>query len=237
MDLPDENTVAEITPVAASPNLTSTLSSPPCASPAKARMRLCALVSLQQSLHTYNTSLSQKCSVEVSSLGEWVNLVENAVNDITTTVNNLVDANEDGIEERQWLLAKSADLEDHSRRNNLKLCGILESVQSSELKQYATDLFHALLPDLPPIQLGIDPIHRIPKPLFLPDTIPRDVLMRVHIYTTKDQMLMKSRTLGKFPDPYENVYVFADLSKYTMDLRRQLNTITKALRNHNIGNK
>lgn len=77
------------------------------------------LMSLQQSLHTDITSLFQKFSAEVSSLGERVNLVENAVNNITTTVNNLVDANDDGIEERQWLRAKIADLEDRSRQNNL----------------------------------------------------------------------------------------------------------------------
>lgn len=152
-DLPDKNSPAKMTRGAASPHLTSLLSSPSCASPAKARMRLdcdpndnlesqggfpflphntlCAsitsfttsnqpvmdtllkdmLVSLQQSMHTDTTFLSQKFSAEVSSLGEHVNSVENSVSDITTTVNDLVDENEDGIEKRQWLWAKIAYLE------------------------------------------------------------------------------------------------------------------------------
>lgn len=104
---------------------------------------------------------------------------------ITTTVTDLVYANEEGIEERQWLRAKIADLEDRSICNNLKLGGIPESVPSQEQKQYATDMFWALLPDLTPIELSIDRIHCISKPSFLPDTVIRDVLLRVHFFSTK----------------------------------------------------
>lgn len=95
----------------------------------------------------------------------------------------------------------------------------------------------ALLLDLQPIDLPIDHIHHIPKPPFFPDTVPRDVLMRVHFYSTKDQILRQSRSLGKLPDPYESVLIFTDLSNFTVDLRHQLNIITKALQNHNIGYK
>lgn len=98
------------------------------------------LVSLQQSLHVDFTNLTQKFFTEISSLGERVNSVENVVTDITTTVNDLVYANEDSIEEMQWLQAKIADLEDRSRCNNLKLRWIPDTVQPSELTQYATNL-------------------------------------------------------------------------------------------------
>lgn len=81
------------------------------------------LVSLQQSLHADFTSLTQNFSTEISSLGERVKSVENVASDIPTTVNYLVDGNDNGIEERQWLQMKIADLEDRSRYNNLKLRG------------------------------------------------------------------------------------------------------------------
>lgn len=93
------------------------------------------LVSLQQSLHADFTSMTQKFSDEVSALGEQINMVEIAVSDITTTANDFVDANEESTEERQWLQAKIADMEDRSRHNNLKLRGFPESVPSPELKQ------------------------------------------------------------------------------------------------------
>lgn len=56
------------------------------------------LLFLQHSLHS-DFSLTQKFSSEVTMLGERVNQVEMTVCDITTTVNALVDANDDHLEE------------------------------------------------------------------------------------------------------------------------------------------
>lgn len=103
-----------------------------------------------------------------------------------------------------------------------------------DLLQYAKDLFHKPLPELLPLDLTIDRIHRISKPSFLPVEVPRDVFMRVHFFLTKEQILRKSRSMGKLPNPYANIQIYADRFKLTLDLRRQLNTITKTLRNNNI---
>lgn len=100
--------------------------------------------------------------------------------------------------------------------------------------QYAKDLFHAILLELSPLDLTIDHIHRIPKPSILPDSVPRDVLMRVHFFSPKDHILKKKCSLGKPPESYVNIQIYVDLSKFTLDLRRQLNTITKTLCNNNI---
>lgn len=141
---------------------------------------------------------------------------------LTTTIIDFVYENEESAEERQWLREKIPDMEDHSRHNNFKLQGVPESALSPELKQYATDMFRTLTPDILPIELSIDHIHRIPKPAFLPNTVPRDVLLRVHFCSTKDQILRKSRTLGKLPEPYENIHIYADLCKFTMDLKTSI---------------
>lgn len=61
---------------------------------------------------------------------------------MTSTVNDLVDAHDKSIEERNWIKSKLTDLEDRLRRNNLKLRGLPESVQNTELKKFATDLFN-----------------------------------------------------------------------------------------------
>lgn len=46
--------------------------------------------------------------------------------------------------------------------------------------------------------------------------------------------MQKSKTLGTLPDPYASLQLFSDLSQHTLQRCRQLNTITKALRNHHI---
>lgn len=96
------------------------------------------------------------------------------------------------------------------------------------------DLLKAILPDLKNIELIIDRIHRLPKPAFLSESVPRDVILRFHFYHVKEQLIHKARALGTLPDPYSHLQLFTDLSQHTLSRRRQLNTITKALRNHNI---
>lgn len=192
------------------------------------------LLTLHTSLQTELTSFARQLTTEVNILGSRVNQVENAIGDMTLTVNDLVDAHEENLTENEWIKSKIADLEDRSRRNNLKLRGVPETVQPADLKPYALQLFKAILPDTPDIELTIDRIHRVPKPSFLPASVPRDVIMKIHFFHTKELILTKARSLGQLPHPYGNIQMFTDLSKYTLDLRRKLNTITKALRNHKI---
>lgn len=80
----------------------------------------------------------------------------------------------------------------------------------------------------------IDRIHPLPKPPHLSAEVPCDALMRIHFFHTKDQLLLKARHLGQLPVPYAKLQLYADLSQYTRQLRRQLNTITKLLSKHKI---
>ncbi|XP_063794564.1 uncharacterized protein LOC134949748 [Pseudophryne corroboree] len=61
------------------------------------------------------------------------------------------------------LRSKVRDLEDRSRRNNVKIRGILESVSNSYLREYVTDLFTKLLPTVTITDFLLDRIHRLPK--------------------------------------------------------------------------
>lgn len=65
-------------------------------------------------------------------------------------------------------------MEDRSRRNNLKIRGIPESVQQSDLGPYAATLFKNLIPSLTDLDVTIDRTHRLPKPSHLSDHISRD---------------------------------------------------------------
>lgn len=78
----------------------------------------------------------------VSTLENKVSHIETNMAAIATTVNNLVDAHDDHDEEQQWIKDKIADIEDRSCHNNLKICGIPESVQAPELSSCAKDLIN-----------------------------------------------------------------------------------------------
>ena len=92
----------------------------------------------------------------------------------------------------------------------------------------------ALMPDISAIELSIDRIHRLPKPSFIPENAPRHVLFRMHFYQSKEKLMYITRKGEHGGTDYANLQFYADLSQFTLQLRKNLNTITKALRNHNI---
>lgn len=64
-------------------------------------------------------------------MGELITFRKNS------SYNSLVDAHNDQSEEVTWLEAKVTDLEDRSCRNNVKIWGIPEAIQSEQLQQYS----------------------------------------------------------------------------------------------------
>lgn len=83
--------------------------------------------------------------------------------DYATTINDLVDTHDTVEEEQTWVKAKLVALKDRSRRNNIKIRIIPETVQPSELRSYATAMLATLMPDLPAIELSIDSIRPSPS--------------------------------------------------------------------------
>lgn len=130
--------------------------------------------------------------------------------------------------------AKLADMEDRSRRHNIKFRGIPESVLPAELHTFIKSLLHKLIPEAPDTDLLLDRAHRLPKPAFLPAALPRDVLARVHYFHTKESAMKAMRAAPPLGEQFTGISLYTDLSQATIQNRRNLISITKALRNHNI---
>lgn len=96
------------------------------------------LTSLQCSIHADIFSIVKHFKSELTDLGDRVTNIESEIGEITTSFNDMVDANGNREEDIEWMKANLADLEDRSRRNNVKIRGIPESVQPSVLKEYFT---------------------------------------------------------------------------------------------------
>lgn len=183
---------------------------------------------------TMKCSFIHKFTTDMHTLGELVHYIEGKIEECTNTANHLTDAYEESREDNLWIKAKLVDLQDCLLRNNVKWRGFSGSVHPHELQGYACDMISTLLPDFSPVVLTIDRIHHIPKPQHLADSVPRDVLMLIHFFSIKEQLLCKARLLNSLPAPYTDVQIFLDLSQYTLQIRRQLKMIIKALRNPRI---
>lgn len=129
---------------------------------------------------------------------------------------------------------KLADLEDRSRRNNIKFKGFPENVTDSLLNDFLHQFMSELLPEAGNTDLTIDRAHCIPKPPFLADTISRDVLAIIHFFHIKEKVMKASRANPTLSRKFSGIILYTVLSAATIRTRKQFITLTKTLRNHNI---
>lgn len=193
-------------------------------------MMLALRSSIQQS---FTEALNQQTSA-LDDLGERVSHVEDKMGEFSDSHNSLVDSHNRLEDELDSLKTKLADMEDRNRRNNIKFRGIPESVPPAELTPYLQRLIREVLPSVTTHDLIIDRAHRLPKPKGLPDTVPRDVIARIHFYHIKEDLMSTARKLSQLPEPFSRVKLFADLSQSTLQARRHLAPVTTALRQHNV---
>lgn len=148
--------------------------------------------------------------------------------------NLLIDSNNTLEEKVHRLSLKVLDLEDRSRRNNIRLRGIPESVLPAQLPQFLTEFMALVLPSASSLDLTIDRIHRIPKPRHLGAQIPRDTLARVHFFHIKENFLRMMRNAPNLPDRFKDVSIYPDLSAATMLKHWEFQPFTKLLWDNNI---
>lgn len=192
------------------------------------------LLTLRGALQKDMAAFMKSTHRELSIIGDRVDYVEQRMDEFTGAHNELVDAHSEIEEELKQLKLKVADIEDRSRRNNIKFRGIPEAVKPADLTSFLQQLMMKTIPELTAADVTIDRAHRLPKPAHIPDTVPRDVIARIHFYHVKDQLMRYSRQNVSLPDPYAGISLYADLSQATLSARNNLIPITKILRNHKI---
>ena len=190
------------------------------------------IMSLRGALQHDMLSYMHKSKLEIDALGDRVDYVENKMCDFTSAHNELLDSHFDLEEEVRQLRIKVGNIEDQSRRNNIKFRGIPETVKPSELKGFIKSMISDLIPSVSKQELEIDRAHRLPKPQHIAEKLPRDVIARIHFFGVKDQLMQYARRHSPLPDPYAGIILFSDLSQATILARKNMNSITKIFRNH-----
>lgn len=166
--------------------------------------------------------------MEIEDLGERVDYIENKMTDFTNAHNKLVDDHFALKEEVKQLKLKVADLEDRSKRNNVKLRGIPENVKNNYLKKFLQKVIIDLIPTLQNQELVIDRAHRLLKPPHILEKLPRDVIDKIHFFLNE----RFADAIRKAPHTTPRSLCRDNLA--TILARKNLNLITKILHNHKI---
>lgn len=122
------------------------------------------------------------------------------------------------------------DLENRSRRNNLRIKGLTESVTDDEITQVLTQIFCELLGKEENFDLGFQRVHRVYRPKNVNVDSPRDILCCLLDFKIKEEIFRKARMAKKIVYEDREVTIYQDISRYTLELRRNLQPITSALR-------
>lgn len=114
------------------------------------------------------------------------------------------------------------DLEDRSRRNNVRLRGIPEALDQENLQDMVKSIFENILKDAMPLNLELDRVHRALGPKSKDINRPRDVVCRLHYFAHREAILRKAWETGTIDFKGGQVKILPDLSRATLQRRTLL---------------
>lgn len=128
---------------------------------------------------------------------------------------------------------KLEDLENRSRRNNVRFIGIPEGKEDGD----TTSFIEKLIPTLLGLEkkCEIDRAHRVPTQQPQPGDRPRPILARFLRSSDRDLVLRTARERGKLNLGNNNIMLFPDYSKATQQRRDKFKECKKKLHEREVG--
>lgn len=184
------------------------------------------LMTAQSSICSEIINMMQHFSSDMSHMGERVSNRETKMGEVTASFN----------EDIAWIKAKMADLEDRPRRNNENKTHsrVLSAICFKILLHTTSGDFSIWLPIK-----RVDNRPHSPSAKTSSSTrhYPKWHIALIHFFHIKERFMRAARNAARYPQQYTNFSFYDDLLKYTMQQSKNLATITKPLRNHQIPNK
>uniref|UniRef100_A0A8C5Q523 Uncharacterized protein n=1 Tax=Leptobrachium leishanense TaxID=445787 RepID=A0A8C5Q523_9ANUR len=126
------------------------------------------------------------------------------------------------------------DLDNRSRRHNVRIRGLPETVSNEDLGTCIRSAFLHVLDDPAITDIPLDRCHRALRPVPPAGAPPRDVICRVTSYTLKDRLMTVARTRREWEVESYRLERFHDLSPFTLAARRALRPVTQLLRQRHV---
>uniref|UniRef100_A0A803J9X1 L1 transposable element RRM domain-containing protein n=1 Tax=Xenopus tropicalis TaxID=8364 RepID=A0A803J9X1_XENTR len=132
------------------------------------------------------------------------------------------------------LQRQTEDQENRSRRNNIRVRGVPETIQTDDIRQALLQIFNSILHRDPTSDIKIERAHRVQKPKAAPLNAPRDILCCLHNFTLKEEILSKAKEVNSISYEESTIKLFQDISRTTLTKRKLLKPLTDILRENNI---
>ncbi|XP_075441338.1 uncharacterized protein LOC142486763 [Ascaphus truei] len=195
-------------------------------------VRQCDFMRLSNDLRSMLQAEMRDLKKEVSGLGERTGVLETKMNQSIKAIKRQDKRSGDLQAQINEIRDRQEDAENRDRRNNLQIRGVPESVLDCD--EYITRWMESILPETQQRLLAMDRCHRALRAKPLQNEQPRDIVIRLHHYRTKEAVLQKTRPLPAVEFEGARLLIFQDLSPVTLARRRNLGPLTKTLRDNGV---
>ncbi|KAG5280126.1 hypothetical protein AALO_G00085250 [Alosa alosa] len=184
-----------------------------------------AFSTLESKLDTIQSKVEDQ-ERRVLSLESNANAVSESIGALETSCSALANEN-------AKLQAKVLDLEGRSRRNNIRIIGLPESIEGSR----PTEFFAGLLVEVLGEQVltstpELDRAHRALTSKPSPGEKPRSVVICFHKFQTRDLVIRESRKMrGRLLYRGDPIHIFKDYSPDVLNKRSEFRDVMKELYN------
>lgn len=192
--------------------------------PTKADME--ALVMRMEEQHRRDL---QEIRTEVQVIDDRLTREEASVGSLELRVTQLEKAQQRHQEQLAEVQLHAEDLENRSRRQNLRFRGIPEATGQEDLSATVSAIIHTILDGDLPASLEFDRVHRALGPRLADADRPRDVLCRLHRYSHKEQIMRAARLKGTVDFDGAQIAIFPDISRATLWRRSMLKPLLERL--------
>lgn len=110
------------------------------------------------------------------------------------------------------------DQENRSRQNNIRIPGVPESVEAPNVTDLARSIFNQIMNKPKDNHIEIDRAHSALGPNSSDSAHPRDIITRIHSYTSKATIMQAARKSKEILFNDKPIQLLADLSKHTLQL-------------------
>lgn len=122
------------------------------------------------------------------------------------------------------------DLDNRGRRNNLRVRGVPESIDSQMIPQALAAIFNDLLGRPPETPVKMERAHRALRPRGRESDPPRDIICCITSFPLKEEILRNARIRQHLQYQGSEIRLFQDLSNITLQRRRELRPLLECLR-------
>ncbi|XP_078524853.1 vomeronasal type-2 receptor 26-like [Lissotriton helveticus] len=156
---------------------------------------------LRTSVEQLKADLTEKLTTlrqDVDAVGSRLLEVEGQTQSLTSNQDTMHDAQQSFRAQLQQVLLKAEDLENRTRRENIRIRNLEEGAEGPDLEAFVSGLFAEILAPQQ-LKIKIDKVHRVGALHSGNLKRPWDVLVKLHSFKVKEAILSASRKLKEIP--------------------------------------